>query len=111
MSGRKPIRLRGHHIVCTLNFVGEGYSPEFVGNMERIVERLRGGEEAEERARRRDEAVLSFFGLKPGKRVVVRELWLRVGKADLEALCRGCEWFGLCSRVFAQREGSENEKA
>ncbi len=132
MREAKSVRLRGHHILCAMNFAGEGYSPEFVENMRQIVERLRRGEEAEvvvgcddicavcphmregkcakdegaeERARLRDEAVLSFFGLEPGERVVVRDLWRRVGRADFEALCQECEWFDLCRRVFAIREG------
>lgn len=34
------VRLRAHHLLCMLTFVGEGYSPEFVANFRRLVERL-----------------------------------------------------------------------
>ncbi|MDQ0455115.1 DUF1284 domain-containing protein [Rhizobium paknamense] len=41
------VRLRAHHLLCMLTFVGEGYSPAFIANYRRIAERLTGGEEIE----------------------------------------------------------------
>ena len=38
------IRLRPHHFLCMLTFVGEGYSPRFVANYGRIIDRSRSGE-------------------------------------------------------------------
>ncbi|NBN78519.1 DUF1284 domain-containing protein [Microvirga tunisiensis] len=38
------IRLRPHHFLCMLTFVGEGYSPRFVVNYGRIIDRIRAGE-------------------------------------------------------------------
>ena len=38
------IRLRGHHLLCMLTFVGEGYSPRFVANYAKIIRRMRAGE-------------------------------------------------------------------
>ncbi len=38
-----PIRLRPHHFLCMLTFVGKGYSPAFVANMQQIVQRIRQG--------------------------------------------------------------------
>ncbi|WP_273792868.1 DUF1284 domain-containing protein [Brucella anthropi] len=38
------IRLRGHHLLCMLTYVGKGYSPAFVKNYDRIAERLSEGE-------------------------------------------------------------------
>ncbi|WP_186424377.1 DUF1284 domain-containing protein [Pannonibacter sp. I15F10I1] len=38
------IRLRGHHLLCMLTFVGEGYSPRFVANYARVIRRMRAGE-------------------------------------------------------------------
>lgn len=38
------IRLRGHHLLCLLTFVGEGYTPSFTRNYMRIAERLSAGE-------------------------------------------------------------------
>ncbi|KPF46811.1 DUF1284 domain-containing protein [Rhizobium sp. AAP43] len=41
------IRLRPHHLLCMLTYVGKGYSPTFVENYERIAARLSAGEEIE----------------------------------------------------------------
>lgn len=38
------IRLRGHHLLCMLTFVGEGYSPRFVANYAKVIRRMRAGE-------------------------------------------------------------------
>lgn len=37
------LTLRPHHILCRLGFVGYGYSPEFVEEMDRIVKTLASG--------------------------------------------------------------------
>ncbi|GAC1041908.1 DUF1284 domain-containing protein [Rhizobium sp. No.120] len=39
------VRLRAHHLLCMLTFVGEGYTPAFTDNYRRIAERLSKGEE------------------------------------------------------------------
>lgn len=39
------VRLRAHHLLCMLTFVGEGYTPAFTDNYRRIAERLTNGEE------------------------------------------------------------------
>lgn len=39
------IHLRAHHLFCIQNFVGNGYSKEFVDNMKQVIERLQNGEE------------------------------------------------------------------
>lgn len=39
------IRLRPHHLLCLLTYVGKGYSPAFVQNYDRIASRLSGGED------------------------------------------------------------------
>lgn len=41
------IRLRAHHLLCMLTYVGKGYSPAFVDNYEAIAARLSAGEEIE----------------------------------------------------------------
>ncbi len=38
-----PVRLRGHHFLCLLTYKGYGYTPDFVKNMTRIVERVQAG--------------------------------------------------------------------
>ena len=41
------VRLRAHHLLCMLTYVGKGYSPTFVKNYEVIAARLSAGEEIE----------------------------------------------------------------
>lgn len=41
------VRLRAHHLLCMLTFVGEGYTPAFTANYRRIAGRLSAGEEIE----------------------------------------------------------------
>ncbi|MER9583331.1 DUF1284 domain-containing protein [Mesorhizobium sp. M0276] len=38
------IRLRAHHLLCLLTYVGKGYSPAFTANYDGIAERLSRGE-------------------------------------------------------------------
>ena len=37
---RRHVRLRGHHLICLQFFRGEGYSEEFVANLEVLLGRL-----------------------------------------------------------------------
>ncbi len=39
------IRLRPHHLLCLLTYVGKGYSPAFTANYDKIAGRLRLGED------------------------------------------------------------------
>ncbi|OCJ11638.1 2Fe-2S ferredoxin [Rhizobium sp. AC27/96] len=41
------VRLRAHHLLCMLTFVGEGYTSAFTANYRRIAERLTEGEQIE----------------------------------------------------------------
>jgi hypothetical protein len=41
------VRLRPHHLLCMLTFVGEGYNPAFVANYRRLAGRLSAGETIE----------------------------------------------------------------
>lgn len=40
------IKLRGHHLLCALNYSGSGYTPEFISNFDDICARLTAGEPA-----------------------------------------------------------------
>ncbi|MBB4314027.1 DUF1284 domain-containing protein [Roseospira marina] len=42
-----PIRLRPHHVLCILTFLGKGYTPGFTVNMNAVVRRLAAGAEIE----------------------------------------------------------------
>jgi hypothetical protein len=39
------LALRPHHLLCMLTFVGKGYSPAFVANLEQVVRRIASGTE------------------------------------------------------------------
>lgn len=39
------VRLRGHHLLCMLTYIGKGYSPAFVENYDTIAGRLSDGED------------------------------------------------------------------
>ncbi|WFU48356.1 DUF1284 domain-containing protein [Sinorhizobium terangae] len=41
------VRLRGHHLLCLLTFVGEGYTPSFTRNYQVVARRLSAGEPIE----------------------------------------------------------------
>lgn len=41
------VRLRPHHLLCLLAYVGKGYSPAFTVNMTAVAGRLAAGEEVE----------------------------------------------------------------
>jgi uncharacterized protein len=38
------LRLRPHHLLCMLTYVGKGYTPEFVANFTRVLSRIESGE-------------------------------------------------------------------
>lgn len=38
------VRLRTHHLLCVLTYVGKGYSAAFVANLDAIADRIAGGE-------------------------------------------------------------------
>jgi len=43
-AGPNPVKLRAHHLLCILTFVGEGYSPAFIANERRVIERIAAGD-------------------------------------------------------------------
>ncbi len=45
--GPGPVRLRGHHLLCVLTYVGRGYTPRFVEGMTAVVDRLAAGARVE----------------------------------------------------------------
>ncbi|MDJ0930339.1 DUF1284 domain-containing protein [Breoghania sp.] len=41
------VELRGHHLLCLLTYVGNGYSATFSAAYDKVVERLNSGKEVE----------------------------------------------------------------
>lgn len=39
------VRLRPHHLLCLLTYVGKGYTAKFIENYDRLTERLSAGED------------------------------------------------------------------
>jgi uncharacterized protein len=38
-----PVKLRGHHLLCMLTYVGYGYTPAFVENYNAVIARINAG--------------------------------------------------------------------
>ncbi len=120
------IRLRGHHLICLNFYSGEGYSREFVLNLEEVMHRARKGETilivsgaddicracptlrgdecvstegADAEIRKMDAKALDFLGVKTGSKVYWEEVAQKVLKAPAEWLlsfCEGCGWRDAC---------------
>lgn len=129
------VRFRGHHLVCLQFYRGEGYGPEFVENLHRLLARVERGEEveiiegpddvchscpnlvdercvhqegSEEEIKGLDRSALAYLDLKAGDRVV----WSGVRKKVLAApaefftfFCTGCYWEKVCHNPHRQEEG------
>lgn len=39
------IRLRAHHLLCILTYVGKGYTPAFIANYDEVADRINWGED------------------------------------------------------------------
>lgn len=119
------IALRPHHLLCIGYFRGNGYSPAFVENMQRVIARLEkedpavtlvcGGDvlcascphdafgrcDSADKVDRYDAAVLRLCGLREGDRArwsYLRRLVVeRILRPDLRpSVCGGCQWETLC---------------
>ena len=125
------LNLRPHHLLCTRAFKGKGYSPAFVENMQRVINRLKTGCDitlitgvddictpcperignhcrSEARVTGFDEAVLSQLGLERKTYAyteIDRILESRLTEPVYEYICRGCEWkqTGICCYVDVKR--------
>ena len=121
------IRLRGHHFVCLHFYRGEGYSPEYVKNLEDVLYRAMDGEEIEAVAcaddicracptlqgekcvakpgmdaeiRQMDAEATLRLNVDVGSKVFWREIKTKMMAAPKEwlaAFCRGCLWEKVCA--------------
>ena len=125
------LNMRPHHLLCTRAFKGKGYSPAFVENMQRVINRLKAGCDitlitgvdaicdlcperignhcrSEAKVTGFDEAVLSQLGLERKNYAyaeVDRILESRLTEPVYECICRGCEWkqTGICCYADVKR--------
>jgi len=129
-----PIKLRGHHLICLHFFKGEGYNPEFIKNLQKIIERVEDGEhievypgpddictmcpylkdkicfyddEAESEIKEMDRNALKLLGVKHLDKV----LWLNIKNKIPEVFsqwskeyCSACDWRKVCEAKIETAE-------
>lgn len=116
-------------MVCLHFLRGEGYSQEFIENLEDIVRRAAGGEEieivegaddicrfcptlqggkcvskpgADAEIREMDAEAAAHFGVEVGTKVLWQEIKAKVletPKEWLAAFCEECEWEEVCAKI------------
>lgn len=121
------IRLRGHHLVCLRFFQGQGYSQEFVENLEDMMRRARESEEIEvvsgaddvcraclslqgdkcvakpgmdAKIREMDAEAVAHLGVEVGAKVYWRQITAKVmvpSKGWMAGFCEGCDWEKVCA--------------
>ena len=95
------IHLRPHHGLCIQQFVGRGYSEDFVKNMTELIGRLQSSpQQMIELCCRADDLCGSCphrveNGCTSGQKV---QQIIHAGK--LGSVCRECEWLSLCLSFY-----------
>jgi len=126
-----PVRLRGHHLICLHFFSGEGYSPDFVENLSKVLKRAEAGEQIEicadaddictacpylkkgqclyrddsdEEIREMDKAAIEFLQLKSRSYISWPEIKMRLPEIFTfwaGKFCGGCGWLTVCRKNTA----------
>ncbi|MBE0467384.1 MAG: DUF1284 domain-containing protein [Candidatus Desulforudis sp.] len=126
------VRLRGHHLICLRFYRGEGYSREFVENLEDVLRRakegeeievvegaddicracptLRGGKcvsapEADTEIRKMDGQAAAHLGVPAGSKVLWQDIQAQVTATPgewLAAFCEDCQWEEVCAEIKAR---------
>jgi uncharacterized protein len=121
-----PIKLRGHHLICLHFFKGEGYNPEFIKNLRKIIKRAEDGEdievypgpddvcamcpylkgkicfynyEAESGIKEMDSKALQLLGVKHLDKIIWSKLKNKVPEVFSEwskIYCGTCDWRKVC---------------
>jgi hypothetical protein len=127
-SSSKPIKLRGHHLICLHFFHGEGYSPEFITNLRELIRRAIAGDEitvqsgpddvcemcsylrggkcsygkgADAEIREMDGTALALLQVKIGSRVKwsdMKEKTPDIFSRWSQAYCTMCDWRNACEK-------------
>jgi len=122
------LKLRGHHLICLHFFRGEGYSAEFIGNLEEILKKAEADEqitvlsdaddfcdmcpylkgakcfyerEADQEIRRMDGKALNLLELIVGDIILwtaVKEKLPLVFNRWADEFCNACDWRWACEK-------------
>lgn len=119
------ISLRPHHLLCIQNYIGKGYSEEFVENMDIIIGKLKSDKEqiiriiegndhvcnhcpnnignnkceSNQKVLNIDAKVLKYLEIEPGiyKYSYLLELLdKKLNNENKKDICADCEWYELC---------------
>lgn len=133
------IGIRPHHALCAQFFVGKGYSESLVTHMYGILSELKedgavvtlvdgcdaicegcpnhreGVCETDEKVRAIDRRAIEAMGLRFFDTLPWRELSETAKQriilpGTLEAVCRDCEWIGICKGMSEKTEAAENRE-
>ena len=125
------LKIRAHHLLCTENFVGEGYSDDFSKNMAKVIGQLKENPkvklpadlddicgpcpenlgtrcENDDLVKSYDKKVLEVLNLSEGEIYSwadIRKLAYDIifAKNRREEICGECQWNELCKEVEAKR--------
>ena len=125
------LKIRAHHLLCTENFVGEGYSDDFSKNMAKVIGQLKENPkvklladlddicgpcpenlgtrcENDDLVKSYDKKVLEVLNLSEGdiySWADIRKLACDIifAKNRREEICGECQWNELCKEVEAKR--------
>lgn len=125
------LKIRAHHLLCTENFVGEGYSDDFSKNMAKVIGQLKNNPkvklladlddicgpcpenlgtkcENDDLVKSYDRKVLESLNLSEGEIYFwadIRKLACDIifAKNRREEICGECQWNELCKEVEAKR--------
>ena len=133
------IGIRPHHALCARFFVGKGYSEQFTAHMYGILSALKengavvtltedcdaicsgcpnnrnGVCETDAKVRAIDRRAIEEMGLHFGDTLPWRTLSENAAQriilpGKLKAVCRDCEWIGLCTGMSEKTEAAENRE-
>ncbi|WP_295150265.1 DUF1284 domain-containing protein [uncultured Peptoniphilus sp.] len=125
------LKIRAHHLLCTENFVGEGYSDDFSKNMTKVIGQLKENPrvkllvdlddicgpcpenlgtrcENDDLVKSYDRKVLEALNLSEGEIYSwndIRKLACDIifARNRREEICGECQWNELCKKVEAKR--------
>jgi len=123
------IKLRGHHLVCLHFYQGEGYSEEFIANLNNLMDRAGRDEkvavvdisddvcircpylsdnkcmhktDSDQVIKQLDDLALQLLNVKAGDHVKwadIRKKVMSTPEHWFSQFCDGCDWKYLCQRI------------